>query len=315
VYRIAVDGFGAASGRTVLNWSFVRTNLVSLTVSAMPGGVTSPSGTLSLASGSTQTLRATPAPLYDFISWEGDVSSPANPLVLQVTRDTVVTAVFKPKVFAEDFESGGFSGLDWTFAGDRPWIVTDADAYSGTKSARSGAIGDAQSSSMILTANFRGGTGRFYHRVSSEEGWDWLEFWVDPQLPNAKPLKRWSGETSWTAFEFNLTPGPHTLQWVYRKDARNRAGLDAAFVDAIDLPIEVPVDPLVSAAQLRMNVLPSGILELVLTGQTNQIYVLQSSTDLLRWQSFSTNEARQGQIRLPIQQDSSTKYFRARTVE
>jgi hypothetical protein len=268
---------------------------------------------LSLARGSRQTLRATPEPLYDFISWEGGVSSPANPLVFEVNESMEVTAVFKPKVFAEDFESGDFSSLPWTFAGNRPWIVTDSDAFSVTKSARSGEIGDSQSSSMILNANFRGGTGRFYYRVSSEEGWDWLEFWLDPQLPNAKPLKRWSGQTAWTSFEFNVPAGPHTLQWVYRKDSRNRAGLDAAFVDAIDLPLEVPVDPLISAPQLRMNVLPSGILELVLTGQTNQIYVLQSSPDLTRWQSFATNEARQGQIRLPIQQDSPTKYFRART--
>ena len=166
----------------------------------------------------------------------------------------------------------------------------------------------------MLTEDFRGGAARFYYRVSSEEGWDWLEFWIDPQLPNAKPLGRWSGTTDWASFEFNIPEGTHTLQWVYRKDSRNSAGQDAAFIDALDLPLDVPVDPSVNA-ELTMNVLPSGILELVLQGQTNQIYVLQSSGNLTNWSSFSTNEARQGQIRLPVQQDLETKFFRARTLD
>jgi hypothetical protein len=64
-----------------------------------------------------------------------------------------------------------------------------------------------------------------------------------------------------------------------------------------------------------MNVLPSGILELQLQGQTNQVYVFESSGNLTNWRSFSTNEARQGQIRFPVQQDLETKFFRARTLQ
>lgn len=314
VYRIAVDGFGAASGRTFLNWSFARTNLVSLLVSAQPGGTVSPSGAFNVAKGSVQTLRATADPLYDFMGWEGTVSSPANPLVFTVDGPTEVIAVFKPHYFADDFESGDFSALNWTFAGGKPWEVTDSEAFSGMYSARSGKIGDSETSSLVLTSSFRGGAAQFYYRVSSEEGWDWLEFWVDPQLPNAKPLKRWSGVTDWASFEFTLPSGTHTLQWVYRKDSRNSMGQDAAFLDAIELPLDIPVNPAVNV-ELTMNVLPSGILELVLQGQTNQVYVLESSGTLTNWRSFSTNEARQGEIRLPVQQDLETKFFRARTLE
>lgn len=314
VYRIAVDGFGAASGRTFLNWSFARTNLVSLVVSAQPGGTVSPAGTFNVAKGSVQTVRATADPLYDFMGWEGGLSSPANPLVFTVDEPLEVVAVFKPHYFADDFESGNFGGQSWTSAGSKPWVVANSEAFSGEYSARSGQIGDSETSSLVLTSSFRGGAARFYYRVSSEEGWDWLEFWIDPQLPNAKPLGRWSGTTDWASFEFNIPEGTHTLQWVYRKDSRNSAGQDAAFIDALDLPLDVPIDPSVNA-ELTMNVLPSGILELVLQGQTNQIYVLQSSGNLTDWRSFSTNEARQGQIRLPVQQDLESKFFRARTAE
>ena len=306
VYRIAVDGFAGASGSTVLNYEFGPTNLVLLTVAATEGGSVSPSaGTIAVQVGSLQTIRATPSPYFDFTGWGGDLVASVNPVTFPVASNMTVHAVFKAHVFAEDFESGGFGGLNWQSGGSLPWTVTDESAFLGTYSAKSGAISHNQTSSMLLTTNFMGGTGRFYFRVSSEEGWDTLKFFVDGTL-----LGTWSGLTEWASFEFPVSAGLHTLEWRYQKDLAGSIGQDAAFVDAIDLPIKQPADPSVPAV-LAIDRLFNGVLELRLNGQTNQVYVLQSSTSLQGWKSFSTNVANHGEIRIPLPRSASAQFYRA----
>jgi len=257
---------------------------------------------------STLTVSATPDRNYDFGGWQGDVSSPLNPLSIAVKKDLSVQAVFRPHVFADDFESGGLTNLAWKTEGAQPWVITDTTVSAGKYAARSGAIGNDQHSSLILTAQFRSSTAGFDFRVSSEEGWDRLEFYVDRQLQ-----QQWSGEVNWTTCQFSLTAGEHTLEWRYVKDPANSAGMDAAFIDNVDLPLQVPVDNS-SAARLSMVRLLDGTVQVYLKGQTNQFYTIQAATNFPgSWFTVFSDVARQGEIRFtdPAMADQPVRFYRA----
>jgi hypothetical protein len=144
----------------------------------------------------------------------------------------------------------------------------------------------------LLTARFRPELARFQFRVSSEPEWDALQFYVDGKLQ-----QQWSGDMDWTTYEFPLTVGQHTLEWRYVKDSANNMGLDAAFIDNLSLPLEVPVGP-ASAGRLSLTQLPGGSVQVLVRGQTNQVYVIQATSGFPpQWQSVYTNVARYGEVR------------------
>ncbi len=102
---------------------------------------------------------------------------------------------------------------------------------------RSGAISHSQSSEMVRQTgetDFSLGLVRFAFKVSSEEGYDFLRFYIDDLV---NPVGEWSGEMDWTTVEFPVTSGDHTLKWVYEKDESVSSGSDAAWVGQIELPL------------------------------------------------------------------------------
>ena len=143
--------------------------------------------------------------------------------------------------------------------------------------------------------------------VSSEPGFDYLDFLVDGVSVSHPD---WSGEVGWNNFSFFLSAGTHSLEWRYRKDQNLSAGLDAAFIDNVDLPIGVPINGS-SPAQLSLRLQGDGTFVVDLTGQVNQTYVLQSSADLTGWQSISTNIAVGGEAHIPVSNTGPTRYYRA----
>jgi len=305
VYHVALDGFDGATGIVQLAYSFVATNIYSVNLTQTPGGQLTPrAGVFDVEANSTLTVAATPDHNYDFGGWQGDIKSPLNPLSVAVTTNLTINAVFLPKAFADDFETGNLSKLPWAGGGDAPWVVvpwpmTNTVVVNGKETnvvltnlvARSGPMGNSQSSSLILTNQFRSGTASFDFRVSSETNWDWLQFYVDSQLQ-----QQWSGEWDWTTCQFSLTAGQHTLEWRYAKDPANSAGLDAAFIDNVDLPLQVPVDSS-TAAHLSMVRLFDGSLQVNLKGQTNQFYTIQAAAGLPgRWVTVFSGLAREGEI-------------------
>ena len=162
------------------------------------GGTVSP-GSGFYANGSTVVFTATPNPNYEFADWEGGVTSTANPLSVVVGGDMTLTARFQAHAFTDGFESGGLNALSWATGGDAPWFVQSSVVASGRFAARSGLIGDNQSSSLILVTDLLAGAGAFNFRVSSEAGWDFLEFYL-----NGARLGRWSGEVGWQSFQFRV---------------------------------------------------------------------------------------------------------------
>jgi len=132
----------------------------------------------------------------------------------------------------EDWETGDFTQFDWEFDGDQDWEIIDDDVYEGLFSAKSGDIGDNQSSTLSIDVSVpMATTVSFYAKVSSESGYDELSFMIDGNVQEA-----WSGDEAWALQEFDVSEGDHTFTWEYSKDGSVGNGSDCAWIDYIILP-------------------------------------------------------------------------------
>ena len=68
----------------------------------------------------------------------------------------------------------------------------------------------------------------FHWKVSSETGFDLLEFYLDGVLQ-----EKISGEVDWTKKAVVIPPGDHALVWLYIKDFPISAGDDRGYVDNV----------------------------------------------------------------------------------
>ena len=250
------------------------------------GGSVNPPAGLYLAD-STLYLTAAPSRDFEFVGWSGAVNSTVNPVTLVMNQNYTLGATFRLKSYTDGFESGALTSLAWTSAGNSQWRVQSDVVSGGRFAAQSGPVGDSQQSSLLLITNLLSGTCSFDYRVSSEAGWDFLEFYL-----NGVRLGRWSGEVGWASFQFRVVAGLNTLEWRYSKDANFSAGLDAAFIDNVYLPLP---DAAI-AARLTLLTLPSGAEMLQVQGLSGRQYVVQTSTNLLDWNSVVTNSSDTGTI-------------------
>jgi hypothetical protein len=133
----------------------------------------------------------------------------------------------------EDWETGDFEKFEWTFGGNAEWqIIEGVNVYEGVYSAQSMNIADNQSSSIELEVNApTESLVSFFLKVSSENGYDFLRFFIDDQ-----EMGEWSGEEAWQQVEFLCPAGEHILKWEYEKDFTVSNGSDCAWIDYIILP-------------------------------------------------------------------------------
>ena len=309
-YYIAVDGYTGSGGAMFLTYSFVPGGLYHITLNSTAGGMAS-TPVADVNSNATVVVVATANDGYAFSMWSGDVVSLANPLSFTVRSNVTLTAEFVPaSLITDDFETGDLTKIAWVTSGDLPWTVQSDVVSSGQYAAGSGAIQANQMSVLQFTSNFRTDDGSFDLKVSSESVWDRLIFSIDGVLK-----QQWSGEVDWRNFAFPLLAGTHTLEWRFSKDAQGAAGLDAAFIDNIRLPLAEPIN---STTPAHLTLLPQtdGNYYIELLGQTNQIYTLQSSTNLVDWSVVSTATATVGVLRFydpAAEGTQGTRYYRAVT--
>jgi hypothetical protein len=149
-----------------------------------------------------------------------------------------VPKTYYPKIgeLIEDWETGDFTKFDWVLGGNEPWFITNQFPYEGYYHAKSGVIQNSQTSELSLSYKvMTQDTIRFYKKVSSEDGFDKLLFYIDNQ-----ELGNWSGTSvGWTHEKFPVSPGMHTFKWVYQKDYSGSSGADCAWLDYIQLPTEL----------------------------------------------------------------------------
>jgi hypothetical protein len=129
------------------------------------------------------------------------------------------------------FEQNTFSE-NWTFSGNQNWFVTTDQHQHGSYSAKSGTIDDNQNSAVeIVFTCDNAGDITFYKKVSSEEGWDYLSFYINNELQN-----EWSGDIAWSQEIYPVTSGTYTIKWNYNKDFIVSSGNDCAWIDNITFP-------------------------------------------------------------------------------
>jgi len=133
---------------------------------------------------------------------------------------------------SEDWESGDFTQFEWTQGGDVPWIITNVSPYEAIYCAKSGAIADEQTSTLSVTMEvLAADTISFWKKVSSEQDYDYLTFYIDGALK-----EQWCGEVAWSKEDYPVLSGTHTFKWEYSKDVMIAAGSDCAWLDYILFP-------------------------------------------------------------------------------
>jgi hypothetical protein len=121
------------------------------------------------------------------------------------------------------------TSLSFTTSGDADWFSQTVMSFFGGDAAQSGLITDNQQSSLQTIVD-GSGTLSFYWKVSSEENYDFLEFYIDGALQD-----RISGSQDWQKMIFTVTePGPHTLEWRYFKDWSESKEQDTGWVDQVE---------------------------------------------------------------------------------
>ena len=139
---------------------------------------------------------------------------------------------FKTGLVTEDWSSGDFEQFDWEHGGVSDWVLDPDTVHTGSYSARSGDISHNQLSSLQISLPVKTQDSiSFYRKVSSENNYDWLEFYIDHEL-----MDRWSGERDWERMVYEVEPGERTFRWVYEKDGSITVGADVGWIDKITFP-------------------------------------------------------------------------------
>tara|TARA_B100001027_G_scaffold100863_1_gene69279 strand:+ start:79 stop:2514 length:2436 start_codon:yes stop_codon:yes gene_type:complete len=130
---------------------------------------------------------------------------------------------FPDPLFSDAIEQ--YSPVNMT--GDADWIAQIKNTYDGEDAAESGSISGDQSSNFSISE--RTTSVSFWYKVSSENNYDFFEFYID----GSREIRK-SGEVGWTQFtDGSLSNTNHTFEWRYAKDAYVIEGADRAWVDQI----------------------------------------------------------------------------------
>ena len=118
------------------------------------------------------------------------------------------------------------TNLVWTTGGDANWFVESTNTHDNVSAAQSGLITDGQTN-WIQTTIPSDGQISFYWKVSSEDGSDYLTFYINEDEQDAI-----SGEVDWNQETYPVSAGD-VLRWEYSKDDSNSDGQDAGFLDEV----------------------------------------------------------------------------------
>ncbi len=130
-------------------------------------------------------------------------------------------------IFSDGFEDNTidpFTSADWT--------TENTTVNSGSYAAQSGNQGQDDSVSTIALENIdipdQGAIITFAFKVSSEQNYDFLRFYIDGNL-----IEEWSGDVGWSNYSETVESGTHTFEWKYEKDGSVDAGDDTGYLDDV----------------------------------------------------------------------------------
>jgi hypothetical protein len=180
----------------------------------------------------------------------------------------------------EHFETG-LMKYYWQFRGIKPWEISSSAKQDDVFSTKSGVISHSEKSEMYLEGQFLFNDSiSFYLKVSSENGYDYLKFYID----NSE-VGRWSGTKDWGKVSFPVSAGYHRLRWVYEKDEATSAGLDAAWIDNIQFPAFSGVSA--GPVSVKMIAVPATIC----AGEQSQLFMFAPgiiSANRYQWSPTAT---------------------------
>jgi cysteine-rich repeat protein len=133
--------------------------------------------------------------------------------------------------YADNFESNNLLTLPWQTSGNALWATNNTAPQQGSFSAASGNLGSSNSvtSTLQVTLNLpAAGIVRFWYKVGSESGWDYLRFYIDNVEQGG-----WSGNVAWAQTQYNVGAGNHTFRWTYSKDSSVTVPPDRAWIDQV----------------------------------------------------------------------------------
>jgi hypothetical protein len=213
-----------ANGTSYTSVAAFTTPPYNLSTTASNGTILRSPDQASYASGTEVTLTAVPSGDSSFQGWSGDLSGTTNPTTIIMNGNKSVSALFVPGL------AGALDtpGRIYTLGGNANWFEQTTVTHDGNDAARSGAIGNSQQSWFETTVTGPG-TLSFWWKVSSESGFDYLEFYINGSLQTG----RISGEVNWQQKTYELPDGNHVLRWRYAKDGSFAAGSDAGWVDEV----------------------------------------------------------------------------------
>ena len=140
--------------------------------------------------------------------------------------------VFSSNLYnTEDYETGTLVEYPWEFPGSYEWMICDTTAQEGTYSMQSSDISGDQTAEINLEMEYgtlNDGKISFWYKVSSQEDYDYFEFWMDREK-----LMVASGETPWREITFDVPNGIHTFKWKYVKNISGDDGSDCAWIDNV----------------------------------------------------------------------------------
>lgn len=114
------------------------------------------------------------------------------------------------------------------------WLWESGVSVTGSHSLKSGTISHSMSTSLVMEFTaIRAGQVSFFYKTSTENNYDWLNFYVDGQK-----LDRWSGIHDWTCVIYDVQEGDHTLEWEYSKDYSVNGNDDCVWIDEVCLPLD-----------------------------------------------------------------------------
>ncbi len=191
---------------------------------------------------------------------------------------------------SEDYETGNLLQYDWSISGNAPWLIVNSGQYEGDYCAKSGPIGSNQSTIMELEVDVAvAGDFSFFKKVSSEDGYDYLQFYIDNILRD-----EWTGIVDWSQESYWLTTGSHTLKWEYVKDGWVDENDDCSWVDYILFPQ--------LSASTELAELENFDLKLVPNPAQNQCQILFSKTATYKVKLYDT----QGKLMLDTEATGQT---------
>jgi len=121
------------------------------------------------------------------------------------------------------------SQLKFTQSGTGTWYNvsgTTHEYYYEADSAESEAADDEEACLQAIVDSPNSETVKFYWKVSSVQGYDYLQFYIDGTLKD-----QISGEVAWTQKSYAVSSGIHILKWRFIKNSSGSSGDNCGWVD------------------------------------------------------------------------------------